>query len=117
MIISMSKKIQTKRLKGKSTVDYIFEKGVIAKSENLLLKYVLEHNTGVYRSGVSVAKKRFKKAIDRNHIKRYLRLAIAHLNEKDLFEGSGMLVYKGGKNPSLSQLNLEVYVLFDSLKN
>jgi hypothetical protein len=39
------------------------------------------------------------------------------LNEKDLFEGSGMLVYKGGKNPSLSQLNLEVYVLFDSLKN
>ena len=110
MIISMSKKIQTKQLNGKSTVDYIFEKGVIAKSENLLLKYVLEPNTGVYRSGVSVAKKRFKKAIDRNHIKRYLRLAIAHLNENDLFESSGILEYKCGQNPSLYQLNLHVSV-------
>jgi len=26
-------------------------------------------------------------------------------------------VYKGGINPSPSQLNIEVYVLFDSLKN
>lgn len=118
MIIFMlkPKKIKTKRLKRRSNIDYLFEKGVIAKSKNLLLKYVEEPNSGFYYSGVSVAKKRFKKATDRNHIKRILRVAVGELSENDLFEGSGMLLYQGNLKPNYSQLVLEVASLFSSLK-
>ncbi|MDA9572419.1 ribonuclease P protein component [Flavobacteriaceae bacterium] len=114
--MSTQKRIQIKRLKGKTTVDFLFDKGEIVQSKMLLLKLIKKPETGEYRSGVSVPKRLFKRAVDRNHIKRQMRIAIGKLNEQKLFEGCGMLLYKSEKKPLTEDLINEVNTLFESLK-
>ena len=84
--MSVRKRVQIKKLKGKSTIDLLFEKGKVIKSKRLILLSIKKPNKSIYHSGVSVPKKLFKKAVDRNRIKRQMRVAIAKLDESKLFE-------------------------------
>ena len=118
MIIFMSvrKRVQIKRLKGKSSIDLLFEKGKVIRSKRLLLLSIKKPNKSIYHSGVSVPKKLFKKAVDRNRIKRQMRVAIAKLDESRLFEGYGMLTYRSNEKPSFKVLKEEIDTMFVSLK-
>lgn len=114
--MSVTKKIIIKTLKGKKKIDFLFNKSTIVQTENLLLRLVKEPGTGVYFSGVSVPKKGFKRAVDRNLIKRLMRISVGKLDKKRLFNGMGMLIYKGEKKPLAAELNDNVLRLFEAIK-
>jgi ribonuclease P protein component len=63
------------RLKSQKTIDNLFTKGKSVSKYPLRLVYVAleDHATEKVTMGVSVSKKYFKKAVDRNYFKRVLR--------------------------------------------
>ena len=66
---------KSERLKSKSTIDLLFSKGKSVSKYPLRMVYVpLSSETkSDIQIGVSVSKKYFKKAVDRNYFKRVLR--------------------------------------------
>jgi ribonuclease P protein component len=63
------------KLKSKTTIDLLFSEGNSVSKFPLRLVYVenKEANAVLLKMGVSVSKKYFKKAVDRNYFKRALR--------------------------------------------
>lgn len=63
------------KLKSKTTIDLLFSDGNSVSKFPLRLVYVenTEENAELIKIGVSVSKKYFKKAVDRNYYKRVLR--------------------------------------------
>ena len=63
------------KLKSKTTIDLLFSEGNSVSKFPLRLVYVenTEENAKLIKMGVSVSKKYFKKAVDRNYYKRVLR--------------------------------------------
>ncbi len=63
------------KLKSKTTIDLLFSEGNSVSKFPLRLVYVenKEENAELMKMGVSVSKKYFKKAVDRNYFKRILR--------------------------------------------
>jgi ribonuclease P protein component len=67
---------KNEKLKSQKTIDLLFSKGKSVSKYPLRLVYVEntdENNTEKVLMGVSVSKKYFKKAVDRNYFKRVLR--------------------------------------------
>lgn len=112
-----TKKILIKRLKGKLTIDFLFNNGEVIHSKMIFIRLIKKPGAGVYLSGVSVPKKLFKKAIDRNRIKRQMRFALDKLDHQKLFEGSGMIIFKSDKKPLIKELIYDVDSLFSCIKN
>ena len=68
--------LKNEKLKSQKTLDLLFSKGKSVSKYPLRLVYVEntdEHNSEKVLMGVSVSKKYFKKAVDRNYFKRVLR--------------------------------------------
>jgi ribonuclease P protein component len=109
----MSKVITLNRLKGKELIDTLFRKGTVRRSNHLLLKALeakaIEADLYV---GVSVPKRNFKRAVDRNKIKRQLRIALKNAEKNIPFSGACMLIYTGRKHPLTSELVEGVKELF-----
>lgn len=63
------------KLKSKTTIDLLFSDGNSVSKFPLRLVYVenTEENAELIKMGISVSKKYFKKAVDRNYYKRVLR--------------------------------------------
>lgn len=66
---------KNEKLKSKTTIDLLFSDGNSVSKFPLRLVYVenSEENAEIIKMGVSVSKKYFKKAVDRNYYKRVLR--------------------------------------------
>ena len=66
---------KSEKLKSKKTIDLLFSKGKSVSKFPLRLVYVTldEENDAKTTVGVSVSKKHFKHAVDRNYYKRILR--------------------------------------------
>ena len=111
--IKMSKVITLNRLKGKELIDALFRKGTVRRSKRLIIKALeaKESETVLY-VGVSVPKRNFKRAVDRNKIKRQLRIALKNAEENIPFSGACMLIYTGRKHPLTSELVEGVKELF-----
>jgi len=111
--IKMNKVSTLNRLKGKELIDALFRKGTVRRSKHLLLKVLeaKESETVLY-VGVSVPKRNFKRAVDRNKIKRQLRIALKNAEENIPFNGACMLIYTGRKHPLTSELVEGVKELF-----
>jgi len=65
------------KLKSKKLIEQLFERGKRLKSLPIQLVYLeIDHKTAyLIQAGFSVPKKRFKRAVDRNRIKRLMREA------------------------------------------
>lgn len=61
------------KLKRKSDIDLLFKKGKWISVDQIRIIYINSTETDSHKIGVSVSKKYFKKAVDRNRIKRLLR--------------------------------------------
>lgn len=110
----MNEMIALNRLKGKEKINNLFRKGTIHRTKLLLLKVLvtIDEENRLY-AGVSVPKKIFARAVDRNRIKRQLRITLKNLEKKIPFSGSCMLIYNGRKMPKTHELFLELKIILE----
>ena len=105
-MVLQNKKI--KRLKGRTKFNTLFNASSVFESDFLVLRLIKDDKIQHLEVAVTVSKKLFKRAVDRNKIKRLLREAIRK-NENDIsFSGQCLFLYKGLKLPDLSLLIKEV---------
>ena len=109
---------KSEKLKSKITIDSLFSKGKSVAKYPLRLVYVenTEANAEVIKMGVSVSKKYFKKAVDRNYFKRILRETY-RLNKAILLENNEknyafMFFYQTKERLSYAEIELKTKQLF-----
>ena len=98
------------KLKSKKIIDQLFEEGKSVSNNGFTLVYLVKPLLTFYpaQAGFSVPKKHFKRAVDRNRIKRLMREAYRH-NKTPFYEKLAerkqqmaiMFVYKGKELPEL----------------
>ena len=99
------------KLKGRKRFDQLFAEGKSVTSFPLKLIYLetsLPENVKI-QAGVTVSKKKFKRAVDRNRIKRLLREAY-RLNKHLVFNNSDssfafLFLYLGKEIPSFEEVD------------
>ncbi|WP_338406998.1 ribonuclease P protein component [uncultured Flavobacterium sp.] len=114
---------KNEKLKSKITIDLLFSKGKSVSKYPLRLVYV-ESDYGIpedsgqkIKMGVSVSKKKFKNAVDRNYFKRLLREAYRlnkHLLVNTLDKPYAiMFFYQTKDRLSYEQINAKTIQLFE----
>lgn len=107
------------KLKSKTTIDLLFSKGVSVSKYPLRLVYIsgaFGENIPI-KMGVSVSKKHFKNAVDRNYFKRVLRetyrlnkqLLLDNLNTPYAF----MFLYQTKDRLTYEEINTKTIQLFE----
>ncbi|MFM9988000.1 ribonuclease P protein component [Flavobacterium sp.] len=110
---------KAEKLKSKTTIDLLFSEGKSVSKYPLRLVYVpidLENEEQI-KMGVSVSKKYFKKAVDRNYFKRVLRETY-RLNKHLLLENSEkkygfMFFYQTKDRLTYQEINEKTIQLFE----
>jgi ribonuclease P protein component len=110
---------ETEKLKSKKIIDSLFTKGKSVSKYPLRLVYVahdFEENVPL-KIGVSVSKKYFKKAVDRNYFKRLLRECY-RLNKQLLTENVDtkyccMFFYQTNERLTYPEINEKTIQLFE----
>lgn len=110
---------KTEKLKSKTTIGHLFTKGKSVSKYPLRLVYCPIEPVGdtPIQFGVSVSKKYFKKAVDRNYFKRVLRetyrlnkhLLLDHLDEPHAF----MFFYQSKERLSFQEIEYKTVQLFE----
>lgn len=107
------------KLKSRNTIDLMFAEGRSVSKYPLRLVYVPlpENESGPIKIGVSVSKRHFKKAVDRNYFKRLLRETYRH-NKQLLLENQPqpyayMLMYQTKDRLSFEEINTKTVQLFE----
>lgn len=107
-----SEKLHTsEKLKSRKQIELLFQKGSAVKAYPLLLMYQVPDEpikSAKIQVGFSVSKKRFKRAVDRNRIKRLMR-EVYRLNQDQLKSNLEqplllMLIYIGREEISFQEL-------------
>ena len=98
-----------KPLKGKTRIELLFAQGQLKKNGSIGLLYRCTENTDAYHVGVTVSKKKFARAVDRNKIKRQLREVIT-THQTSIVSmvppGDYILLYLDQKMQVTKELNL-----------
>lgn len=110
---------KSEKLKSRKTIDLLFSKGKTISKFPLRLVYVevdLDVNEKI-KFGVSVSKKHFKKAVDRNYFKRVLRECY-RLNKNILLSKTDkkyaiMFFYQTKDRLSYHDINEKTQLLFE----
>lgn len=110
---------KSEKLKSKTTIDLMFREGKSVSKYPLRLVYtkaVLEEDQKL-KIGVTVSKKYFKKAVDRNYFKRVLRETY-RLNKNLLLDSleepyAFMLLYQTKDKLSYEEINQKTIQLFE----
>jgi ribonuclease P protein component len=106
------------KLKSHTTIDLLFTEGKTVSKYPLRLVYVPQPEDGaIMQMGVSVSKKYFKKATDRNYFKRVLRETYRH-HKHILTESAGkpyamMFMYQSRDRLSFEEINTKTIQLFE----
>ena len=107
------------KLKSRNTIDLMFSEGKSVSKYPLRLVYVplSQEDNSLIKIGVSVSKKHFKKAVDRNYFKRLLREAYRH-NKYLLLENTDghyafMFMYQTKERLSFEEINTKTIQLFE----
>ena len=116
---------KTEKLCSKLIIDELFKNGKSFKAFPLRVVYLpLEESNSTDKLLISVPKKRFKKAVSRNRIKRLIR-EVYRLNKNEIIEkwqADGKyfalaFVYIGNDIPKYEDLNQTVKRVFETLKS
>jgi len=110
---------KSEKLKSKNTIDLLFSEGKSVSKYPLRLVYVpidLENNAKI-KMGVSVSKKYFKNAVDRNYFKRVLRETY-RLNKHLLLDSlekphAFMFFYQSKDRLTYEEINQKTVQLFE----
>ncbi len=108
------------KLKSKKLIEQLFTEGQSVSAFPLRLVYLgtAFDKDVLLKTGVSVSKRHFKKAVDRNRIKRLLREAY-RLNKAAYFNNlttqhAFMILYIGKENPTFDQVDTSMKRLFET---
>jgi ribonuclease P protein component len=111
------------KLKSKKLIDQLFTEGQSVSAFPLRLVFLETsfEDAIIAKTGVSVSKRHFKTAVDRNRIKRLLREAY-RLNKHDYFNNittqyAFMILYIGKEKPAFEQVEIKMKVLFEKFSN
>lgn len=112
------------KLKSKKLIEQLFSDGLSVSNYPLRLVYLqttFETSTPLTKAGFSVSKKKFKKAVDRNRIKRLLREAY-RLNKHVYFNNittqyAFMILYIGNTKPTLVEVEQAMCKLFNKFND
>ncbi|MDO7172116.1 ribonuclease P protein component [Mariniflexile sp. AS56] len=109
---------QKEKLKSKKLIEQMFANGQSVSAFPLRLVYLPTtfDEAIVAKTGVSVSKRNFKTAVDRNRIKRLMR-EVYRLNKASYFNNmttqyAFMILYIGKEKPNLTQLEARMSHLF-----
>jgi len=113
---------KSERLKSKNTIDLLFSQGKSVSKYPLRLVYVAVEKESVsdIQVGVSVSKKYFKKAVDRNYYKRVLRETY-RLNKHIILESvtdsyAVMFFYQSADRLTYADIYEKTIQLFEKFK-
>ncbi|GAA4268811.1 ribonuclease P protein component [Hyunsoonleella aestuarii] len=119
MKLKSQKYPKEEKLKSKKLIDLLFSEGQSVSAFPLRLVYLnTSFNEPVLaKTGVSVSKRNFKTAVDRNRIKRLLREAY-RLNKSNYFNNittqyAFMILYIGKDKPSFLEVETKMNALFE----
>lgn len=119
MTFTLNKK---EKLKSKKRIDLLFAEGQSVSTYPLRLVFLEmpSEDTALTKTGFSVSKRHFKKAVDRNRIKRLLR-EVYRLNKGVYFKHlpahyAFMVLYVGKEMPSISLVESHMTLLFKKFK-
>lgn len=111
------------KLKSKKLIDQLFKEGQSVSAYPLRMVFLetsFEEDL-IAKTGVSVSKRYFKNAVDRNRIKRLIREAYRlnkpHFFNKITTQYALMILYIGKEKPSFKQVETKMKVLFDKFSN
>jgi len=118
--LKMNSKFSNKeKLKSKKLIDQLFTEGNSVSAHPLRLVFIETHfdDAVKLKVGVSVSKRNFKKAVDRNRIKRLLR-EVYRLNKGLYFNNittqyAFMILYIGAEMPNFKSLDDKIKLLFE----
>ncbi len=104
-----------KSLKNKKDIDLLFKKGRSLSVYPVRLVYILDDENGI-KVSFSVSKKNFKRAVDRNRIKRLLKETF-RINQKHLKPlGTKMMwIYTGKEMPDFNLIEKSVMEIINQL--
>jgi ribonuclease P protein component len=110
------------KLKSKKYIDALFANGKSVSAYPLRLVYMATtfDDDVTFKTGVSVSKRHFKRAIDRNRIKRLMREAF-RLHKAEYFNNMSiphafMILYIGTEKPSLTLVETKMKHLFEKFE-
>ena len=111
------------KLKSIKLINQLFDEGqsVLAYPLRLVFIETVFNDDVSVKTGVSVSKKHFKKAVDRNKIKRLMREAY-RLNKSTFFNNitthyAFMILYISKEKPTFIEIENKMKVLFDNFSN
>ena len=114
---------QQEKLKSKKLIEKLFTEGKSVSAYPLRMVYLsTRFNEDILaKTGVSVSKRNFKKAPDRNRIKRLLREAY-RLNKAEYFNNltaqhAFMILYIGKEKPTFVQVETKMNQVFEKFSN
>ena len=111
-MLPSEKNKKIKKLKGKIKFDLLFKEGEINHEGDLLMRTKKDPSMGALEAGVSVSKKLFLRAVDRNHVKRLMRVSLKKFEKKLLFNGLCLIIYTGKEIPKIDVLSDQMQKLF-----
>lgn len=109
---------KNEKLKSRKTIDLLFTEGKSVSKFPLRLVYIpMEESDEKIKFGVSVSKKHFKKAVDRNYFKRVLRECY-RLNKNLILDKINqpfaiMFFYQTKDRLSYQEINEKTILLFE----
>ena len=101
-----------KKLKGKTKFDLLFKEGEINHEGDLLMRAKKDPSMSILEAGVSVSKKLFLRAVDRNRVKRLMRVSLKKIEKDLLFDGLCLVIYTGKEIPKIGVLSDQMQKLF-----
>ena len=112
-IMPPSEKNRTiKKLKGKTKFYLLFKEGEINHEGDLLMRIKKDPSMELLEASVSVSKKLFMRAVDRNYIKRLMRVSLKKIEKDLLFDGLCLVIYTGKEIPKIGVLSDQMQKLF-----
>lgn len=110
---------KTEKLKSKKQIEMLFKEGkaITVFPLRLIYRETSFDDQAKLKVGVSVSKRRFKKAVDRNRIKRLLREGY-RLNKAQYFNNitssyAFMILYIGKSGTTFEEINKTSKILFE----